>query len=192
MEEVALFLDDHASEVVLLDFNHLCNVSKESHLCLIDKILKRFPSKLCPLTKVNEVTLNSMSQHGFQLIVFYKNCISRDYPLLWPGCSISSPWPNKHQVQDLLDTLEENFQKARDISKFYVSQGVLTPTTCYIICHACKTLKQTLAQTAARPFVGWLKPKTAGPNGINICIMDCVELENYVASVIQLNYSPMQ
>jgi len=189
LEEIALFLDDHDSEVVILDFNHFYDVSKESHLCLIDKILKRFPSKLCPPTDVNRVTLKFMSKHGFQLILFYQSCIACGHPQLWPGCRISSPWPNSLQVQDLLEKLEENYEEGRDISSFYVTQGVLTPTVGYVVRHAYTTLKDTLVRAAAKPFVEWLKSKTAGREGINVCIMDCVELENYITNVIQLNYS---
>ena len=189
MEKIALFLDDHASEVVILDFNHFYDVSQESHRCLIDKILKRFPSKLCPPTDMKEVTLKFMSERGYRLIVFYQDNIACDHPQLWGKCRISSPWPNTPDVHVLLKTLTENFTKSREISKFYVTQGVLTLTEEYVIANLLKTLKETLARDAAKPFVEWLKSKTAGREGINICIMDSVELENYVASVIQLNYS---
>lgn len=189
LSNMASYLEDHGSEVVILDFNHFYEVSYEAHHCLIGKIRDRFGSKLCPVHHhLRDVSLRFMWQNGYQLIVFYHQCIGHRFQFLWPGCHMQSPWPNTDDVCQLLDTLEKNYENRRSEENFYVTQGILTPGTTFILTHLYSTLKETLAQTAVVPFLNWIKGKAIGRNGLNICIIDSVELSGFTKAVVDMNY----
>ena len=58
---------------ILLDFNHFYDLTDEAHTRLLDMIIDIFGSKLCPVGKVNGVTLDVMWQKGYQVLAFYHN-----------------------------------------------------------------------------------------------------------------------
>ena len=189
LAEINEFLNQHSKEIVLLDFNHFYMVSEKEHEQLVGKIGEIFGGKLCAFCDPAEVTLQNLWDQGKQVLVFYHSQIVHRYPQLWPGEAIPSPWGNTVSQPTLLQFLEKNFQRGRQANQFYVAQGVLTPDTKYVIEHLRSSLKSQLATKVAPPFVDWIKTKDAGISGINICIMDYVEMVEYVDAVIQLNYN---
>lgn len=199
LESVATYLglEEHRREIVILDFNHFYEVSDDAHELLFKKIRESFGSKLCPFNPNDDVSLKFMWDKGYQLIVFYNpeqgdresNVTIPDF--LWPADHIQSPWPNTVDIGQLIDTLETNYKEGRPTEKgnFYVTQGILTPDAKFIITHLCSTIKETLGQTAVGPFLSFLnRDKAIGPQGLNICIMDCVELSGFINDVVGINY----
>lgn len=190
LESVASYLEDHGREIVVLDFNHFYEVDCEVHHGLIRKIRERFGSKLCPVHHdLREVSLRFLWHHGYQLIVLYHHCLAHHFHFLWPGCRVQSPWPGTDDVRQLLDRLEENYEVGRREGDFYVTQGILTPTTMFILKHLNSTLKETLAQMVVGPFLNWIRGKAVGRNGLNICIIDCVDLSGFTEAVVAMNYN---
>ena len=187
LEEVKTFLDAHPKEVVLLDLNHFYAMNEFQHKQCLSMILEVLGYKMCPLLDMDSVTLETMWDSNLQAVVFYQNQYARDNHQFWPGNYIPSPWPNVCDTTKMLAFLSQNYERGRPKGTFYVTQGILTPDTGYVITHVMGSLRNSLCNKCSRPFVDWLKTKKAGANGINICIMDFVEDCDYIPTVIALN-----
>ena len=186
LEEINVFLDEHPKEIVLLDFNHFYDANDNSHSRLKRNIFDTFGSKLCPFVELDQLSLCFMWECNLQVIVFY-HCNHGNEPQLWPGTAIRSLWPNVKTVDELLD--EDTLKRNEHMDKFQVTQGVLTPDTQFVVFHIGATLKNSLCVQAAEPFVRWLKTKKPDRYGVNICMIDFVEMADYISTVINLNYS---
>ena len=152
LQEVSSFLNENPREVVLLDFNHFYKMSDSSHLKLYNLILDTFGEKICPFIKDLEgrrqLNLNSMMEHGQQVIVFYQCEFAKNRPELWSGSSIRAPWANTCDTQKLLSFLEESYGYRRQsplADLFYVCQGVLTPDFRYMMGHLMGNLRDDIA-----------------------------------------------
>ena len=189
LEEINVFLEEHPKEIVLLDFNHFYDTNENSHSRLKRNIFDTFGSKLCPFVELDQLSLCFMWEWNLQVIVFY-HCNHGNEPQLWPGTAIRSRWPNVKTVDELLKILDEDTLKRSEyMNKFQVTQGVLTPDAQFIVFNIGATLKNSLCVQAAEPFVRWLKTKKTDRYGVNICIIDFVEMADYISTVINLNYS---
>lgn len=202
LAEIDSFLESHEKEVVLLDFKSFCDFDGDAHDALAKTVMARFGSRMCRFADARRVTLDRLWRDRHQVVAFYHHrCHGGDdgdddaamtSHGFWPGDAIRSPWPNTTDVPKLLKVLEGNLERGRPESIFHVTQGVLTPDTGCIVRNLCTTLEEVLAHKVAPPFVKWLRARRAGRGGgINICILDFVELEGYVETVIRLNYDAL-
>lgn len=202
MEEICEFLESHPKEIILLDFNHFYHMDKKHHSECVDSMKSIFGDKLCPYqTDTESLTFKFMWENGYQVIVFYHHqdpnhkldIDPNDH--LWPGSYIPSAWLNVSKLSDFKLKLDEMFRKritsAPDgkahNSTFHVCQGVLTPVASQIVGGLASSLKEKCSDQIAAYYVDWLKSTRPGKNGINICIIDFVETENYIRTVIRLN-----
>lgn len=206
LKEIKSFLDGHPKEVVFIDINHFYRMDRLSHRKCVDAVINIFGDKICPFAQ-DPVTLNWMWSKSHQVVVFYhKKGDLRSFlipeekiSLLWDGSFIPSPWHNVTNENDLIRSLNDHHKKKKedykkqledntiDKNRFYVTQGVLTPDAKLIITKAASSLRKQCGTPAAQPFVSWLQTKKAGGKGVNICIMDFVEQENFISTVIDLN-----
>jgi len=179
------FLNKHDKEVVLLDINHFYSFDMNEHFRLLRHLESIFGNKLVPYT-YQTPSLDQLWKTPHRVFVFYH---SRDVqrPYLWPGYFIPSPWANTNDLNKLLNYLTENYKQGRPDDYFYVSQGILTPTTGDIIKHVFSSLKSVMADKATPAFIKWLDDKSTGKGKINCTIVDFVEHVDYVSSVMQLN-----
>ena len=185
---VAVFLQEHDKEVVLLDFNHVENLSEEQHEQCITILRRTFGDKMCKYpADVEPITLNYLWENKFQVVIFYHDDNARVDQDLWPGGDIPSPWPNVTDTVKLVEYLEKNYDHGREQKKFHVTQGVLTPSRCMVIKNVCSSLKDECSDKCGDNFVEWLKGKKAGNGGINICIIDFADKYDYIPTVLSLN-----
>lgn len=187
MQEMADFIKSHPKEVVLLDFNHMYEMDEPAHLSNVSMILETFGDAVCPLLDMASMTLETMWENGLQVVVFYHQSLTDKNMMLWPGSVIPNPWPNTESLPKLLAFLEASYQNPRPPNRFHVTQGILTPTAGYIMRHMTGSLQEVLAQKVAASMVEWIKSKKAGRHGINICILDFVEMADFIPTVIGLN-----
>lgn len=187
MEEVAQFLNEHPTEIIFLDYNHFYNLSIEQHQGLQKLLLDVFGDKLVPVTDMNNISLKRLWKSHLQVFVFYHDEAIAYPEVFWPAMYIPSPWANTYSTKKLLEFLEKSYIVGRPKDTFYVTQGVLTPDGHYVFKHLFSSLRKTLCGKAVAAFVQWLETKRAGPQGVNICILDYVELDSYIPSVIELN-----
>ncbi|KAK3610609.1 hypothetical protein CHS0354_009066 [Potamilus streckersoni] len=188
LKEIYKYLESHPKEVVLLDFNHFYAFTDETHGQCISLINGILGDKMCPYLDIDSLTLNMMNEKGLQAVVFYQSNVVQEHPQFWPACSIQSLWANTFRVNDLIDCLDKVYNEGRPEGIFYCWQGVLTPDLPYVIMHFTGSVKNNLAMKANPSFCEWLKGKTVGKRGINICLTDYVHLANFVPQIISMNF----
>ncbi|CAC5419438.1 PI-PLC X domain-containing protein 2,PI-PLC X domain-containing protein 3 [Mytilus coruscus] len=187
LDEIKSFLDEHPKEIILLDFNHLFDMTSNHHEKLLYLILRTFESKMCPHLDMDSVNLSMMWEQGLQVIVFYHNDVIKGNMMFWPNTSIKAPWANTTNVHDLITFLESNYKASKTTDMFNVTQGVLTPGAGTIMAHLNSSLHNVLAEKVAPRVVMWLKEKQTGVHGINVCMIDFVEKANFIPNVLKLN-----
>ncbi|XP_023237714.1 PI-PLC X domain-containing protein 3-like [Centruroides sculpturatus] len=195
LREIQKFLQSHTKEIVLLDFQHFYNMSQEDHHSLLNLLTETFGSLVCPfVTDIEKLTLSWLWQRNFRILLFYRNPIAKYHPFLWPTDYIPNPWGNTVNPKALLSFLSKNYQNGRPPDKFYVTQGVLTPTLTFIFCHLLGTLKSVLGLESNNLITEWLKDKVSGLNGLNVVICDFVDMEEcrIPQLIIDLNYKQIQ
>ncbi|XP_078596087.1 PI-PLC X domain-containing protein 3-like isoform X1 [Branchiostoma floridae x Branchiostoma japonicum] len=185
--EIAQYLNTHPKEVVLLDFNHFYSMVDFHHERLIAILKEMFGPKLCPRMDPADVTLATLWDRGQQVIVFYHNSVADRHINLWTGEAIVAPWANTPEITALVEFLNT---EVREESKFYVSQGVLTPTAGTILGNLNGSLKDVLATPVMPHILKWLNGRRpgSGSQGVNIIIADFVDLAEFLPAVINLNY----
>lgn len=188
LHELESFISTHPGEVVLLDFNHFYTMDPQHHEAATDLIVSAFKPWLCPPPQGRGLpSLKECEEKGYRVIVFYHAPKELKSSMFWGGSFIPSPWPNVIKKTQLFAFLESQYKAGREDDLFYVTQGVLTPTHGFIALHLWKNLRN-LADEVNPKFVEWLADKKAGPQGINVCIVDFVAKSSYVQAVIDLNY----
>lgn len=187
LNEVVSFLDRHSKEIVFLDFHKNYLSENQQNKCL-DVIADKLGSRCCPRLDIDSTTLDIMWENKLQVLVFHKEDEVKPDFRFWSKELMLRPWPRIAKVDDLIKFLEQKYRD-RCHEKFHVTQGVLSPNESFIICHLSSSLKDETGLQVAEPFVAWLKGKRAGEKGINICMMDYVELDNYIPTVLALNQS---
>ena len=188
LEQIVAFLDVHPKEVIFLDFheNYLTKMQQEQ--CL-DMIAEKLGNKCCPRLDVGSLTLETMWENELQVIAFHKEDMVQEDFRFWSREVMPRPWPRVSDVKQVINFLETTSCK-RSGDTFHGTQGVISPDTGFILGNMGANAKEQMGLQVAKPFVSWLKTKTAGIKGINICMMDFVELEDYIPSVLALNKKP--
>ncbi|GAX29164.1 hypothetical protein FisN_7Hh235 [Fistulifera solaris] len=132
LDEVAKFLGNHPKEIVLLDFNHLYEMTPEHHKLLAARITQKLGPKmasqkegLSPDSPVREYW-----EKNAQAVVIYHDEATHNASngKLWFKNCIDSKWPEANDTETLRSKLE-NTVEARPKNKFFVLQGILTPDT---------------------------------------------------------------
>lgn len=140
---------------------------------------------------INEVTLQTLWDNGLQMLVFYQHpAVLQQHFQLWPGNAIQAPWYNKTKTSELLRAVVDGLadRAVRYSSVFYVTQGILTPDNACILANMGCTLKSCLCSKVAGPLVELIQQQKAGVGGINVIIMDFVEMADFVTNVVRLNF----
>lgn len=189
LDQVKNFLDSHPKEIVILHFQHLVSLTPEVKSSLVAHIEKLFANKLVPSTHkdAKNLSISQLNSLGYQVILFFP-CDTYVSDFIWPASHLPNPWANTTKPSVLFKFLDSHIN-ARNPSKFYVTQGVLTPDDAFVTKNLLSSLKKSLAVKANRLIDRWLKGKTWGPKGPNIVMTDFIELDDYqvVRTVIAMN-----
>ena len=188
LAEIKEFLDEHPKEVIMIDFNHFYDMTPEMHLSCMELIESTFAEKLCPFLDTESLCLETLWESNLQVIAFYQNPLAEENMVFWPASSITSPWPNVTEVDEMLSRLEIDYEQGRPRDKFYVTQGILTPDVSFILSHIGGSIEKTLAEKVAKSVAFWLEKMHCGlKKGINICIIDFVQCAEFIPIVVNLN-----
>lgn len=194
MRDIRKFLNNHSKEVVILDFNHFYNMNDVAHLQLLHMLKDIFQdSMIVPYDEfeAGRATLQSLWQTSRRVYIFYHNDAIKGIGGFWPAFKIPSPWPNTNKVQELIqfhDTIYHEARRGPDAC-FYVWQCVVTPRIGDIVRHLCGgSLEKSIHTDVCRQMIGWLKGKVAGPTALNICLGNFVETDDFIATVVDINY----
>ena len=190
-EEINYFLDSHPKEIVLLDFNHLFNFTKDAQVLFVSQIMKSFGKKLYGPGKLGtESSINDIWSKSQQVIALYADSdMVKENLLLWSQAHIYSPWFNTPKVDTLIKDLDKRFDDLKEES-YNVFQAILTPATSTIVLHWIKgSLKTTLAESCDELVCSWLqKIADKKKKGVNIVMCDFIGFRTMVEKTIGLNY----
>lgn len=189
LKEVKEFLDGHEKEVVLLDFNHFCQVSTEQHGKLIKLIKEILNSYLSDIDDpIENLCLNRIWEKNWRALVFY-HCKTCTDPQFLSGSSIISPWADTEDFRELLPYLEIMLEDAGRKDRIHVCQTVLTPKTDTVIKGFFSNLKDKMCLPYFQRINDWICEQYTGyEHGINVVIRDFID-ENFINFIIKLNYN---
>jgi len=186
LENIKQFLDNHAGEVVLLDFQHLYNFDEKDEADLTTMVIDIFGKSLCPQPHdLANLSLQSMNSSRQQVIAILPRprC-----SLFWSRTVCPTPWPNTRSSTHLRRFLTEGL-KTRNPRCLFVSQAVFTPNLATVILNFFSTLKKSCARRCNLTTRAWLTETGASPN---ILITDFVLSDQcsgqIVSHLINLNY----
>ncbi|XP_059390707.1 PI-PLC X domain-containing protein 2 [Carassius carassius] len=187
LNDINSFLNIHKKEVVFLDFNHHYAMSEEHHHYLIKMLKDVFGHKLCRIDVVEDITLNYLWEHRYQVLVFYHHSFSESCPVIWPGSKIPAPWANTTDAAKLIQFLETTLGERAKYGSFHVSQAILTPRVKTIARGLVRGLRNYLVEKNLPTIMTWVEAQKPGVDGVNIITSDFVELVDFANTVIKLN-----
>ena len=187
VRDISDFLEKHPKEVALINFNTISAVSESGHQAFLAMLKVIFGSKLCAFSDVSSISLKSLWDSGFQVVVFYNDMDAvSEQPEFWPADFVRANWAQTESVETLMEFLDGKHSAGPPAGVFNITQAVLTPTIGFIMSHMNLNLKDAMARPVAEAFVAWLKAN--GSAGLNICMVDFVELGDFIETVIKFNY----
>ncbi len=146
LQQVLMFTQQHPSELIILDVNHLYGMdTTESQVALINFIagildgrLVQGPPTLGPNNTVNEILHHDPVDKARVILLFASSAAiaasgrtdvwcseAENYPPC-ESSQIISLWPDQPTATGVLDHIRS--QPERDLNRFYVSQGQITPS----------------------------------------------------------------
>ncbi|KAJ4943204.1 hypothetical protein JOQ06_005709 [Pogonophryne albipinna] len=172
LSSVALWLNSHPKEVVILACSHFQGISDKLHQSFIFSLKKMFGSKLCPY-KVSAPTLRSLWAAGQQVILSYDSQHPLRHPELWPD--IPYWWANQCTAKEV-------------IKGFFVCGLNLTADRCFIAENLRQSLR-TITFSNWECLRGWVEKQTpgSGPQSLNIIAGDFVGPLPLCSLIIALN-----
>ena len=201
LEELAVFLDNHPREIVLLDFQSLVNFNNDvTDLVSYFEAHPVFSRRVAPWGDFNpQVRLGDLWNADKNIILLFDQRRVRlpdgnygDSSLVWPR-TLQNPWSNtRHTAKVEEDLLNGIRQRPDDI--FYVSQAVLTPDANVV------TTGWTRGITSLRDMaMKWMNPKFSdllprlneaaldAEKHVNIIIADFYQHGSFVDLCLRLN-----
>lgn len=202
LEELVKFLATHPKELVILDFQHFYDFSREQHRELCKYLNVLFGSKIYERFAADEkfstFTLAEAFATAKQLIIIYRETRFIDikffYSYQWPN-----PWPQKTKTSDLLRALDEKLQQRRP-DQGYCTQVLLTPTVEFILPRFYSTLRKKCAKKVDKKCRAWVEQQEPGifkdseKRRSNVFLIDFVDLEDssFPKIIIDLNMKLMK
>ncbi|XP_018009124.1 uncharacterized protein LOC108666719 [Hyalella azteca] len=192
LEEISLFLFSHSSEVVLLDFQHLYDLTPQLHRDLVGIIQQVFQGALCPVMPPYNLNLAFLQKKQYQALVFYRSDDVSEFPenFLWTKDMMPNPWPHTSDAKEMIEFLARALD-ARNLGLFHVTQCVLTPSmSSFMLRHLCSTLEAKMAIPANTAVLKNLPLLADREGGCNILMADFVDFKDYALpkAIIRRNF----
>ena len=184
LEQLQRFLNTNSHEVIILDLQHIYGYNVERIKALLDDIKTKFAGKIIsyqdykPTSKLDDIwTLDDLSSESTPNLIIIapdskevQEVIAESaYNFIWPRATLSSPWPNVQNV-DQLTQKNSDYLNNRNAEAFFVNQLVLTPDTNYIISNPSYSLS-SIAYRNLNSTYNWLW-ENANSGKLNIIIRD--------------------
>lgn len=192
LDQIVAFLAQHKKEIVLLDFNHFYKLQPEHHKALAALITEKCGDKLGIQGQLEpNSTMKEYWDKGVQVVAVYHDDETQraSNGKLWSRGVLQSPWPNKNQTKDLKESLQGHI-KGRNMSKFFVLQGILTPDgelmKQEIMESKGKTSIKSIARRVSGKVVDWVDDEWSRETH-NIVIVDFFQDCSVVPAIIHLN-----
>lgn len=196
IKDIQEFIRKNPKEILLLDFNHLYNMTSKStgqdmHSALARKLKEAFGNKIVPKQVGINMSIQQLWDKGYQIIILYDDqaTVNANDHLLSQD-NIKSPWPNKQNIDDLRRSLINNIN-SRDMDKLFVLQGILTTDDKMVksglnpLSRAPGSL-EAVAKKVTPMVTQWIKDFHKEGKKLNIVIVDFFTPE-YVKTIVELN-----
>lgn len=133
-DQIKRFLDSHPKEIVIIDIQHINNLSSSDELVLKNIIMNTIGSHLAPRNSFKTTsTISDFYKEGKNAVILYDRADSvKNEPLYWyrNDSTIRSPWYNTNDYNYLMNKIDEGLKSLpRTRNYYYVSQAVLTINT---------------------------------------------------------------
>ncbi|KAL7717776.1 Phosphatidylinositol-specific phospholipase C X domain-containing protein [Entamoeba marina] len=108
LTEIFVFLQSHPSEVVIVDINHCYDMNEKDHLQNFYNIISLFGDMLVPANEKNlSCPLQELVDLGQRVFIYYERPSNISLPTcIWSQNSIASYWPNKTNVNGIIERIE--------------------------------------------------------------------------------------
>lgn len=185
LDELALWLDAHPREVVIVSCSHFEFLTDSDHTHLVEYVIALFGQKLC--SSQDRPTLRSCWVKGQQVILSYDDQqMVLQHPELWPGMPYwyaDSPDPTK-----VIEYLDDQKSRGRPTG-FYVSGLNLTEDAAYVVLHPLQDMRK-MTLKALPLLLGWVAEQRPGTeaSAVNVLCGDFVDISRFCSLVINLNY----
>lgn len=132
LNEIAIFLNNHPREFVIIDCQHFYNFKCKDYEILAHQLCSIFGEKIYSCTgNLLSLTLAGAALQHKQVLIIYRTNVYLPKEF-WPSVCWPSPWPNKMNVTKLEQYLNVALNnRPTDIG--YVNQCILTPNVHFII-----------------------------------------------------------
>lgn len=188
MTEIKSFLDTHEKEVIILDINNFYNMDDILHMKLLSIITHCFDDKLCPFNTGSDVSLNSLWNQGYQVIVIYHHEIINEYDNFWPGTSINYYPPVAPVTSaELILQLEKHSENAPETKYFKCLRGIVSYSKRKCLSRLSSSRKHEISTKVTPEITTWLQEKHR--ENLNIVIVDYMHLSNFVRHLVYQNAS---
>ncbi|OGT50718.1 MAG: hypothetical protein A3E84_00355 [Gammaproteobacteria bacterium RIFCSPHIGHO2_12_FULL_42_13] len=133
LQQVQTFVSTHPTEIVIVDMNHIFNVSDTGTQQRLETLITQYLGKYAiPNTYHPTDTIGTLREHGQVIIILSNTLPNTPAPIFWQeNNSIDSPWPNASSVDELHNKLNDEMiiRKTAPHDKFFVLQMVQTETS---------------------------------------------------------------
>jgi len=182
--------DDHPSELISLDFNHLYGFSTLAiHQAFANVTLSILGSENIASELTFNNTYSEFRDANKRFKLFYANSYLAPLLLAEPSSNMVTPWPNVQNLDLLKLSLNTTLNARSDFSKGFVSQVVLTPSLYMmvngIVSHPRTFSVEDLSKQQYSILSSWLQEFDR--DKINIVNTDFY-YTNFVKDIIKLNY----
>ncbi|ETV74107.1 hypothetical protein H257_11073 [Aphanomyces astaci] len=191
--QVRAFLDEHPTELVILDVNHIYVTSPSQYIVIGEQLVDQL-GRHCIARRSDSpssCTLASLCQQRIQVVLVYHDQESALRLDLWGPSHIQSPWP---RVADNVVQYAQTHLQGRNVSddQLYVTQVVPTARPVDLLCHlnvltfvrpllihALLWLQQLAEQRGDLPTL----------SAVNIVMVDDCGIDQYavIAAILNLN-----
>lgn len=177
------------NEIIILDFQHVFNISGSAVTDLMTTLTDSFSTLMIPSSMGTGASLSDIWNTSGRLVVLYPDdTVVANYDFLWSRTtSIEDVWPDDQTLTDLYNDL--NAQLPYTGSELFVLQGVITPNASLItsgILGSGPGSLLALAQQTNPNLNSWISSNWASQT-LNIVISDWYGLTNFAATVIANN-----
>ncbi len=120
--------EENRYEIIILDINHIYQMSDGAQESLISHLLSTFGDKIASRDAYGlDSTLHDFWENNKQLIIVYQNKNhTAHHPELWPSSSVDSFWPNTSKANELISQLNSRLLRRTKNNAFNVIQTQVT------------------------------------------------------------------
>lgn len=194
--EMKNFLEKNPEELIILDCQHFYAFEQEDHVKLSNRFIEIFGHLIYGREdgSLENCSLNEAVSKKKQILLIYRYQGGQIPTKFWYGYHWPTPWPNKVNVSQLRNYLDDSLQN-RPRGAGFVTQCVLTPSVKFIIPRFMFSLRYACARPVNTKLHNWIGQQTPGEYSdgekptVNVFIADFIEIKNsnFCQIVIDLN-----